>query len=43
MPIRHIANGEDVIRASRATTVAAEKAAGSASLLHQENVIAGIF
>ncbi|CAK5082389.1 unnamed protein product [Meloidogyne enterolobii] len=40
MPIRHAANGEDVIRASRATTVAAEKAAGSASLLHQENVIA---
>ena len=41
MPIRHAANGEDVIRASRATTIAAEKAAGSASLLHQENVIAG--
>jgi hypothetical protein len=35
-----IASGEDVIRASRAATVAAEKAAGSASLLHQENVIA---
>ena len=42
-PGRYSATGEDVIRSSRSVVQAAEKAAGSASLLHQENVIAGNF
>lgn len=38
---RRPATAEDILRATRAVTDAATKAAGASSLLHQENLIAG--